>query len=147
LGEKNAHNKNRRSKQTNKKKRKKSFTPIITDIHSAPSDYIITALEGTLARDISSIMMTALARWFTQTVVPEATTKLAQLIPAVLTPGLSAAVSNGVTMAITKPLTHALKGPVLAYYYCEYCYTYGTFCEFCQNDDLDAMDKSWWLDM
>eukprot|EP00299_Pterocystis_sp_00344_P018864 c9399_g1_i1.p1 GENE.c9399_g1_i1~~c9399_g1_i1.p1 ORF type:complete len:370 (+),score=85.06 c9399_g1_i1:370-1479(+) len=120
---------------------------LIESLTYKSTDYIITALEGTLARDISGVMMTALARWFIQTVVPEVSNKISQLMPGVVTPGLASAVSNGVTMAITKPLTHALKGPVLAYYYCEYCYTYGTFCEFCSNDDLETMNKSWWLDI
>jgi len=92
-------------------------------------------------------MMTAVVKWYTTSVVQEASNKLADLMPAVLTPGLSAAVSNGVVMAITKPLTRALKGPVLGYYYCQYCYSYGSFCDFCVNDDIDKLENAWWLDI
>ena len=111
-------------------------------------DYVVSTCESSLARDISEITMTALAKWFQLTALPEASQQMVQLIPPVLTPGLSAALTSSVVQAITPPLTHALKRPVLGYYYCQYCYSYGEFCQFCHyNKDVRALEQAWWLDI
>lgn len=112
----------------------------------ALTDRLQAQLENDAGRELGQMMVTILARWMRTDLVPAAAYTVSAYLVSVVPSALANTLSSALINSVAQPLTNKLVSPVLGYYYCQYCYTYGSYCNYCHNNkDITALDRSWWL--
>eukprot|EP00300_Choanocystis_sp_HF-7_P038650 c5582_g1_i1.p1 GENE.c5582_g1_i1~~c5582_g1_i1.p1 ORF type:complete len:296 (+),score=49.64 c5582_g1_i1:1-888(+) len=112
----------------------------------ALTDRLQSALENDAGRELGQMMITILSRWMRTELVPAASYTVSAYLVSVIPTALSNTLSSAVINSVSQPITNKLVSPVLAYYYCQYCYTYGSYCQYCHNNkDISSLDRAWWL--